>query len=88
MISRNMTFDEFALLVNRKRQTVQKKFYKLPKLQKQKFYYLDNKKYIDKDVLEDLCQKHFKQSFLKYLEDIYISLRELLWSYGLEVNYE
>lgn len=88
MISIDMTFDEFALFVNRKRQTVQKKFYKLPKLQKEKVYYLDNKKYIDKDVLENLCQKHFKQTYLKYLESVYINLRELLWSYGLEVSYE
>ena len=87
MILKDMTFDEFALFVNRKRQTVQKKFYKLPKLQKQKFYYLDNKKYIDKEVLENLCQKEFKQRYLKYLESIYICFRELLWSYGIEVNY-
>lgn len=88
MISKDMTYDEFALFVNRKKQTVQKKFYKLPKLQKQKFYYIDNKKYIDKEVLENLCQKEFKQRYLKYLENIYICFRELLWSYGIEVNYE
>lgn len=87
IISKDMTFDEFAKFVNRKRQTVQKKFYKLPKLRKQKFYYIDNKKCIDKDVLEDLCRKHFKQIYLKYLENVYIDLRELLWSYGLEVYY-
>ena len=87
MISRDMTFDEFAEFINRKKQTVQKKFYKLPIQQKQKFYYLENKKYIDKGVLENLCRKDFKQSYLKYLEKIYVYLRELLWSYGIEVNY-
>ncbi len=87
-IENDMTFDEFAKFVNRKINTVRKAYYKLPKLKKQDYYYLDKKRYMPVDVAEELCRKYFKHTYLKYLEQLYLELRKVLSEKGGEVKYE
>lgn len=87
-IENDMTFDEFAKFVNRKINTVRKAYYKLPKLKKQDYYYLDKKRYMPVGVAEELCMKYFKHRYLKYLEQLYIYLKNILYAKGVEVKYE
>ena len=87
-INDDMTYDDIAAFVNRKRSTVKKAFYKLPTDQKNNSYYYKNKKYIASDVCDNLCKKYFKQSYLHYLENLYVSLKNNLLEEGIEVIYE
>lgn len=87
-IENDMTYDDIVKLVNRKKSTVKKSFYKLPPLQKNNCYYKNKKKYIASNVCENLCKKYFKKTYLNYLEQLYLMLKKNLLSKGIEVNYE
>lgn len=87
-IKDDMTYDDLALFVGRKRSTVKKAFYKLPPLQKNNSYYRNKNKYIVSNVCEDLCREYFKQTYLKYLEQLYLYLKNKLLEKGIEVTYE
>ena len=88
LIEFDMTFNEFAKFVDCKVNTVRKAYYKLPKLKKRKYYYVNKIRYIPVDVLEELCKKYFKLKYLKYLEELYICLKESLNQKGIEMKYE
>lgn len=83
-----MTFNEIAKLVNRKEQTVKKAFNKLPISHINNFYYMGKEKYIISDTCDELCRKFFKQSYLEYLEELYLQLKNKLIEKGVEINYE
>lgn len=87
-VEKDMTFGEIAKFVNRKINTVRKAYYKLPKLKKQDYYYLNKKRYIPVNVIEELCRKYFKHRYLKYLEQLYLLIKKMLSEKGVEVKYE
>ena len=87
-IKNDMTYDDLAEFVGRKRSTVKKAFYKLPPLQKNNCYYHNQNKYIASDVCDDLCRKNFKRTYIKYLEKLYLNLKTELLKKGIEVTYE
>lgn len=84
----DMSFDDVSKFVDRKINTVKKYYYKLPRLKKQNYYYLEGKRYMPVEVAEELCMKYFKHRYLKYLEELYIELKKFLSEQGVEVAYE
>lgn len=87
-IKEDMTYDEFAEFVNRKRSTVKKAFNKLPELQKHNSYFYKHKFYIASSVCDELCRHSFKRKYLEYLEDLFIHLKDSLLEKGIEVTYD
>lgn len=80
-VSKDMTFKEISQFTNRSIDTIRKAYYKLPIFQK-KLYYIDNTntKHISASVIDKLCKQYFINSYINYLELIYVNMKNILQS--------
>lgn len=88
LIKEDMNIKEFAQYVHRKTGTIKNIFYQLPPAQKEAFYFFNNEKYFSKQMLNNISPKYFKKTYLKYLEEVYLNLRNILKEQGVEIIYE
>ena len=88
LIKEDMNIKEFAQYVHRKTGTIKNIFYQLPPAQKEAFYFFNNEKYYSKQMLNNISPKYFKKTYLKYLEEVYLNLRNILKEQGVEIIYE
>lgn len=78
---KDVTIKTFAYIVHRKKRDIQKILSDLPQELRNKYYYYNSQKYIEKDAANKICKLYFQKRYIEYLEKNYCKLKNLVGEY-------